>query len=768
MAMREPDVEQASRWWPEMPNVWTPVGWKHHLFRFNVWHNGIILAEPHPPTVFPKRHTLPYAGLGVQVQVIPSADGALPASRTDPYPVTDSNGNRFGRQGWTADAAPVLWTEWRQPHMSLNGVVVRQDLFAHLYGSHEVITGIEPLFGWVRVQITDILESIPRNTVTLLVKLNAPHMSISMWSLDNSLITPSASAYPRALIWTPWNGKQPGGLVTEANGTVRLAAVSADVLDFTWQDRSANTRDHWLFVTLPSRIGATCDLLIPFVPVERDVAEAELALGYDAALTASNRFWSAAPDTAAHIDTPEPLVNEALRNLPRFAGVISERVPDTGDYIALVGSYNYASVWATPQSMLMHMLLDPLGYHDEAARYLNVYKRTQGVSKPPGPEYPDHPGYLSAPRSVSAIDWITDHGAILHAVATHALLSGDLETHLELIVKACMFIRDARRIEGHAGVPGLLPPASSTDRDTPEQSVWAEGWCYRGLLSAVKVLRLAGHPAADTYAQEAIEYRERFVTAYRAKIAASGEWTDRSGAVRQHVPNSFIGGDDTHPFHLDGGPLFLVFAGLMSADDPVMQDILAWFREGPNTRTYDPSGNFHQPAVLQYEISSCEPCYSWNAFHSWQLGDRQRYLECLYSLLTGGISRQTCISSEHRGGISGTQFVAALWAYLVRLAVIDDQLQDGVVHLMRLAPTAWVSPDQTTRFERMPTEYGPVSLCWRLSGCGAELLCEWSAHWRRQPSAVQLHVPPLPGLKRVVLNGVGFDVGSGEVLELTP
>ncbi|HWQ92513.1 MAG TPA: hypothetical protein VN673_12645, partial [Clostridia bacterium] len=99
----EPNVERAAAWWPETRNVWTPVGWKNHLFRFNVLFSGAILAEPHPQSPFAKQHTSPYAGQGVQLEIIPSASGGIPSPRNEPYPLADSNGNRFGRQGWATN-----------------------------------------------------------------------------------------------------------------------------------------------------------------------------------------------------------------------------------------------------------------------------------------------------------------------------------------------------------------------------------------------------------------------------------------------------------------------------------------------------------------------------------------------------------------------------------------------------------------------------------------------------------------------------------------
>src|SRR5262245_34770002 len=97
----EPNIEIASRWWPEMENVWTPIGWKDHPLRFNVLYNGTLIAEP---------VRRPSLGQGVQLTFIPSTDGVLPKSRptTQPYALAKEDGG-VGEQGWNDGAAPVLW-----------------------------------------------------------------------------------------------------------------------------------------------------------------------------------------------------------------------------------------------------------------------------------------------------------------------------------------------------------------------------------------------------------------------------------------------------------------------------------------------------------------------------------------------------------------------------------------------------------------------------------------------------------------------------------
>src|SRR5687767_11189245 len=73
---REPDVKSALQWWTSQQNVWTPIGWKDHLFRFQVVYNGHLLCTPAGKLVKP--HTRKYQGRDFQFSAYPSPDGALP------------------------------------------------------------------------------------------------------------------------------------------------------------------------------------------------------------------------------------------------------------------------------------------------------------------------------------------------------------------------------------------------------------------------------------------------------------------------------------------------------------------------------------------------------------------------------------------------------------------------------------------------------------------------------------------------------------------
>ena len=139
-------------------------------------------------------------------------------------------------------------------------------------------------------------------------------------------------------------------------------------------------------------------------------------------------------------------------------------------------------------------------------------------------------------------------------------------------------------------------------------------------------------------------------------------------------------------------------------------------------------------------------------WHSRQLGDRQRYLESMYSVWMAELSQQTYSLCETRGGIFGLTPYCPSNA-LARFAVIDDQIRDNELHLLRVMPLAWLSTEREATFENMPTYYGPVDLRVKLAGAGDELDVSFTPKFRRSPEKVVLHIPPVDGLREVRLNG---------------
>jgi len=756
----EPTFRDACRWWPDLPNIWTPIGWPEHQVRFSVFWNGTLFAQPNL-----NRRTTHLEGLGAQIAFAPHYTewfGLWGHSHL-------AHDDGLLRQGWNDGDAPVLWTEWTK-----DGLLLRQEVFAHIPGGGQTVTGDEPLFAWVRLSVHELCDILPLEEVHgFHLLIQSPHAQASMSTRNQSAFDPKVG-YPRVLsaeaeAYDPATGLR----ILEEDGKVRLAVAAGQadcrMAQFTPPPDEQNVY-YRLYVQMPAVKGAHIDLLAPMLPCDRATFDKELAMGYDAALAEANAFWAKATKSPTRFQVPEREINDVIRQSIRFSHVLTERNPANGKLCKLSGSWVYSALWTTPGAMDLIMLMDTMGQHNAVARCLEIFKDEQGTVVPPGDAYELHPGFLSTPELYKSIDWLSDNGAVLWTLAMHALLSGDkayAKRFADCLVKSCEWIEEARVKTGHGGYEGVLPPAVATDKCTKIQALWSIGWNYKGLTAAVRVLKGLKHPRAAEFAREAKAYREAFLAALRDKCAQMPTWKDAKGRKRTLVPTALAGEEKEeirHAFYLDTGPLFPVFAGLMDAADPLMDDVRAWLREGPQTKFYRRDANCWQVPVLDHEMSSCEPCYSWNVFHNWQLGDRESFLAGMYSLFAGALSRQTWVSCETRGGITGNVFASPLAIYMARLAVIDDQLKEGELHLLRLAPLAWLKPGDKCRFDKMPTEFGPVTLHTRVSKDGKTLTLDWRPAFRDRPKKIILHVPPVPGLQTVLVNGEAVQAKGGKVM----
>ncbi|WP_152366005.1 hypothetical protein [Microlunatus speluncae] len=770
----EPDARSAATWWPPQRQVWTPIGWKGHLFRFNVFYNGLLMAEPGPAWMT-KDNVAGYQGRGLQLQFLPpdfhGNFAAPPTNRR--YLWQDDLG--VGEQSWNDDAkAPVLETYWRLPQ----GVVVRQSVFGHLKGGGAYGKKTDPLYAWVRLEAVHVDEVRAPAKLPFVLRLARRHLQFRDGYADENGVTlesvPDQAAMPGRMRVAPGfvDGPNRSVQIEHLDSLVRLGTVPlpADSVTFTETDAE---RVYDLKVTLDLEAGKPVDLVVAMLPQSRTEFRRELELGWAGALAEAEDYWTSTADpAAATVHTPEPSVNRALRRFVELAEIVGETSPESGKPTFLTGSFGYDVLWATPTSMVHHMLLDPLGQHQISRRHLAIYNDTQGTRVAPGKPYQDyglHPGYLGSPAHLQAFDWLSDHGAILQNIAYHALVTHDqkfADDWLEIIVKACEFIRDACEVIPHGGVKGLMPAAHATDELLDTQGTWSQAWNYKGLATAVKLLKRLDHPRADEFDQAREKFRKAMVDAYRGLMEKQPTWSHPDGSD-QPVP---LADYTDRPFHifqdaflLDGGPLFFVWAGVFAADDPLMRSHLDYFRVGPNTELWDVRSNPIHRALLIREVSSCEPCYSWNLSHSWQAGDRARFLEGVYSLLNAGISPQTYISNEHRHGMYGQLSSSGLIVWHLLKAVIDAELVDGQLHLLRLCPLSWLSADEQTVFDQIPTEHGRVDLRFRLADGGARLDVEFEGHWHGAAPEVLLHLPPLDGLKTVRINGADRPAGDSPI-----
>ncbi len=780
----EPNMEIAKTWWADMEKKWTVVGWPEHRTRFNVLYDGTLVnyfafhhhptapagSRPDIPEPFTQFAFTPAASIG---EVTAPAYN-IPADYHDVV------------QGWADSETPVLWSEW-----AWHGYLLRSQVFVHTPGGKKLERGDEPLFAWVRLAVHYVSPGLPlEQTPGFGIRINSFAVNASMEVKHNLNTLNAKPKYPRELKaeYSPMGSGRasvPASEVTEAgtearpllvlepDGRVRMALAPGSAVKAEFKAGAPTADDSLLYVQLPPTQGSHVDLLIPMLPTDRDTFDKELALGYDGAFKEAEAFWKKT-SAATKFEVPEEGITQAIRRNLQISRITSEKWPDAGTYVMTGGFWYGIACWGTPVCTAIVRFLDPLGYHGVVEEYLRPFKDTQGRVLPPGDGLKQHPGYLGVPPETAIINWLPDHGAILWTMAEHGLLTHDakfIEEYTPVIVKACEWIRDARRTTVEGAVPGIMPPAGASDDESHIQNCWTDGWIYKGLTSAVDFLKMTGNPRAAEFEAEAKEYKATFQKAFRAKAKTTATWTDDAGKVRHMVPFSLSKEQDWQwrfLFYLDTGPMHLVFSELMDADDPLMKDAVAWYREGPPSKMYRPYGDLTHVPSLRYEMSSWECCYSWNVYHNWQLGDRRYFLEGLYSQFAGAMSQQTYTVCESRGGMtSGIFWIPAF--DVARQAVIDDQLEEGKLHLLRLCPLAWLE-GKGSNFENMPTRFGPVDLHAKLTGSQLDVSYSIRPHspstMNPQPSTI-LHLPA--GLKSVTLNGkpLKWD-GMAEKVEIRP
>jgi hypothetical protein len=197
---------------------------------------------------------------------------------------------------------------------------------------------------------------------------------------------------------------------------------------------------------------------------------------------------------------------------------------------------------------------------------------------------------------------------------------------------------------------------------------------------------------------------------------------------------------------------------LLPADDPSMQASLRWFREGPHVKHHRQFSSSYQPPVLNAEVSSCEPMYSFNLFHSFELGDRKNFSMGLYGQYAGGHCRGNFVGCETREGVFG--LVNALPLILSRQMVINEVEEE--LHLLKMAPLAFFR-GAGFEWKNAPTRFGETSIAAQWDESVRQLKITYQSPTRRSPSRTILHLPPFPDLAGVTLNGKFLAGKSGAV-----
>lgn len=256
--------------------------------------------------------------------------------------------------------------------------------------------------------------------------------------------------------------------------------------------------------TLPAHARATCTVYLP--AWEMQVRErGELDTGADL-LAATERYWQGVMSEAMQVEVPEPLLNNVIR-ASQVHCLIAARSEAEGERIApWIASMSYGPLESEAQAVVRGM--DLMGHQDFARRGLMFFVHRYNEA-----------GFLTTGYTLMGTGW---H---LWTLAGHYQLTADEEWMRSVaaeVARVCRWVtrqREKTKRFDPMGekMPeyGLMPPGIMADWGTFGYFFFLNGQFYAGLHDAGEALAEVGEPGAQQFLDNAAEFRQEILRAYR-------------------------------------------------------------------------------------------------------------------------------------------------------------------------------------------------------------------------------------------------------------
>lgn len=754
----EPSYEQAVARWPDLTRPITFLGCKDHPDEFGVMWNGNLTLKSTTVIDADRRAFQNRNGDSLQVSF---AVGDKPDFQ-----------NRDHEDGSTTPSLSQGYLPVAEIRIQKQDIVLQEESFvSNAEGSCLAGAWNDPVYLHVRFTLQEAGQG--DSPIHLWAQLAKNHIDYAMREVSNVRIAFVAPLYSRKL-------RASGKSLLDSNG--RAVMFSEQGFEFISELpptlnsvalRESQLDKNLCEFSLPGKGGAKVDLIIPFLP---DPPERLAELGrqdFVQARQSVSSCWKNEITRGMEVEVPE----EALNNLWRFTIPLTFMTADSypdGDRVLKVSSHSYEAVWATPVAMNIVDLVQR-GYREEAAAYLAPLLRPEGQQPVPntGASFSSTKGFLGSLRDYLIINWVSDNGATLWAASEYYLQTRDqefLNRWLPSMLESLQWIareRERTKLRGGSNA-GLMPAGRASDADILANFLFNDAWTYRGLASVCRVLNAVGHQDAPRWARERDDYKETFQKAFRELVQRTMRWRDPSGALIPFIPTRLdqISNDTRDWAYLDTGPLLVGVSGLVDAKDETMTWALRWLTDGPDSHTNPDWHDWSIPPFLRFEMSSLEPCYSWNIYLRFLRGEREKFLEGFYSLAAGSVTRRFLSGVEHRNGIQALPVTNAVFdSHLRNMLLFEDESGQGI-DLLRNSPAGWLRTGKQVRVERAQTYFGSMS--YKVVSFGERIEAEIEPPSRTPPQWIRLWLthPEGKSLSTVTVNGVAVAPAATNLVEM--
>jgi hypothetical protein len=432
----------------------------------------------------------------------------------------------------------------------------------------------------------------------------------------------------------------------------------------------------------------------------------------------TERFWRVLHLPYDRLEVPDSgiqaLLDSSIRNIYQ-AREIKNHLP-----AFQVGPTCYRGLWVVDGSFLLEAMTY-LGRADETRngmKYLLSFQRDDG--------------------SFMLMDahW-KETGIALWAITRHARLTGDKSWLLEVwpnVERGFAFIRKMRAMPPASAPNARLIPDGFSDGGLADKVPEYTNiyWTMAGLHAAIEAARWLGK---TTEAEDWQREYDDFVQTFRG-AAARDLRTDAHG--NHYLPIRMRFDDAIPPQKAQWAFLHALFPGkLFPADDALVQGNMAMLKAVEKEGLVQDTG-WLKDGIWNYFGSFCGHAWLW-------FGDGDKAARTLYAfgnhaspLLAWREEQMPVGLGDQVVGDMPHNWASAEFIRLVRHCLVLERGSE--LHLCEGMPAKWAWPGSVTRLKDIATEFGPVSLEFRVSRDGKSGTLKLTPPKRTLPTRIVLHL----------------------------
>ena len=439
---------------------------------------------------------------------------------------------------------------------------------------------------------------------------------------------------------------------------------------------------------------AVFDFRIPHTPVTPDRADALATQPFEQRLEEAKRFWRGELADTTEFRLPEKRIEEMLR-----AGILhleigyygknpdAPVVPSNGQYAA-IGSESAPGI----------QFLDAVGKKELAARALQYFVEKQhedGLIQNLG-------GYM------------LETGSVLWTMGEHWRLTRDEQWAAAVrdsVVKAAEYLIRWREQnledtlkngKGYGMIKGKV-----ADPEDHFHSFMLNAGAYAGLAAAGELLSVCDPDHAARYGKLAAELRDNIRETLARSMALSpaipvsdGTWIRSFSAWPEYIgPLSLYAQGGS--WHSHGsfmvrdmlGASYLILQGVVDADEPMGEDILAFCAEYLTINNTGFSQSYYSPHPYGQLLS----------------GDVRLYLQEFYSAMSGLADRETYSFWEHFFCGSPHKLHEEAWFLMrCRWMLALERYHEGRLSLLAGVPRKWLEDGKCIAVKGLHTYFGTI------------------------------------------------------------